>query len=235
MQRATDSLGGAQVTFFRHIWGEVNGLDSRGHPGQNDGIFRKLFSSKITFDIGNAPGCDKNNELIRMSVPLFNQKLEAKKRLATLGDLVWPLAGSLLKTCTWVILNGQRGFWENYADLMRILGIGRISIFPHRLIMGRSCKLTSGHRYKKSTIYKFYVLVFLQNSESLKLTGRILWLWHNFKLQQQNTWGRVTWSVLVTWPDMIRNIFFFCQNVRNECGDKVRKFQFGGSRRLAVR
>ena len=60
---------------------------------------------------------------------------------------------------------------------------------------------------KKSEIYKSNGLLHLQTSESLKPIGRTLWLWHDFELQQQNTWGWVMWSVLVTWPDLTRNIF----------------------------
>ena len=49
----------------------------------------------------------------------------------------------------------------------------------------------------------------------------MVWLWHDFKLQQQNMWCRVTWSVLVTWPDLTRKILF-CQNMCNECVNKVK-------------
>ena len=50
-------------------------------------------------------------------------------------------------------------------------------------------------RYTSRRYYCTYKLL-----ESLKMIGRILWLWHDFKLQQQNIWGLVIWSVLVTWP-----------------------------------
>ena len=36
LQKAPDITGRDQATFLRQIWGEVNGLDSRGHHGQTD-------------------------------------------------------------------------------------------------------------------------------------------------------------------------------------------------------
>ena len=58
----------------------------------------------------------------------------------TLGDLTWPLTGSLHKTCTWVIVNGQRGLdHERITPIWCVsLEMGRISIFSHWLIMTSS-------------------------------------------------------------------------------------------------
>ena len=65
----------------------------------------------------------------------------------TLGDLKWYLEGSLLKTCTYLDhheWSKRTRSWANYAELMRIFGIGE-SDRKNNLALARLQTLTIEH------------------------------------------------------------------------------------------
>lgn len=160
---------------------------------------------------------------------LFSIKSYWQKTVDDLCDLGWPfkwplgvnspLESSHVRWKPWL--------WKNWVISIRLLATENNFIFPPLVYNGRGHEpdLTSGHEYKKSEIYKSFILIPLCSPEKKKLIEEKLWIWQAFKIFLR--WGHVTASGDLTWDDLGPKIL---HSVRKGCSDRHWKFR-GATRR----
>ena len=140
------TIWGFTVNFWtKHDRDKIRTASCSYRQDASKDIHDDLERSQSKFDLGSrsqrGPSCisvkaywwDKHIETSAMSLALLNLKLSAK----TVGDLGWPqttLAGSLINTWPWVIMNGLRA--HDPERIARYWSVGKdFNIFPHWLIM----------------------------------------------------------------------------------------------------